>query len=428
MYDHKYTSSLEEEIKNLREKLALAYARLGASGNIHVFNEELLRTSQPLKIANKELKSANAKLDGVNNSNGQLINTNIQDINDDLNNYLKSNINGQLFIDNNLRLKWFSAGTVKQINLPESDIGQSLYNVSACINFETIIDDIKQVLESGTVVTNEIPTDNGKWFQMTTMPYLEGDKQTGAIITFNDITELKITQFELDKKNTALSNLNADLDNFVHTVSHDLLAPLANIEGSIDVLNHIYVIDPELNKFLTIINTSVKKFRALIRDISAIGKLGNESVSEIVDIEEQINNVEWSLENQITSSAAVITRDLEVKSVPFSRSNLRSILYNLVSNGIKFKGDDPPLIHIQTRTDGDRVILSVRDNGIGMSPESVDQIFNLYGRLNYSIEGHGIGLYLVKRIVVAAGGNIKVESELGKGSLFIISLKSMSVA
>jgi two-component system CheB/CheR fusion protein len=425
IYHDQYIISIEAELKELKEKLNSAYEQLDASNeNMQSFNEELISANEEMQSTNEEMQSVNEELDTIN-SDYQLKNKELQEINDDLNNYFRSNINGQLFIDNDLRLMRFSPGAVKQINLLETDIGRPLSNISTNIKFETIIDDIKQVLDTGNIITKEIETNNGKWYQIMTMPYLQADnKRTGAIITFNDVTELKNTQMELDKKNTALLNINADLDNFVHTVSHDLLAPLANIEVSINAMNHIKVEDPGLNKFLKIINSSIKKFRSLINDIATIGKIESDTEMELVDIEEQINNIEWSLEDKIKSSGAVILRDLEVSHIPFSRKNLRSILYNLVSNGIKFKGGDPPVVNIHTQMNGNNVMLSVRDNGMGVPKDDFDKIFNLYGRLHHEIEGNGIGLYLAKKIVVAAGGCIKVESEPGKGSKFIITLKA----
>ncbi|GAC1302201.1 MAG: hypothetical protein NVSMB24_06410 [Mucilaginibacter sp.] len=417
MYDDKYTVGPEGELKQLKEKLASICAQPHSpAGCANAVNEGMASMEMSIRNADESPESAaHEKKRGL------------QKVDDDLTNYLRSNIHVQLFVDNNLRLTHFSHGSAQHINLQESDIGRPLGDISANIKFEAITDDIKSVIQSGTVVTNEVETANSKWYQVTTMPYLLSDNTAaGAVITFNDITELKVTQLELDKKNTVLSNLNADLDNFVHTVAHDLLAPLANIEGSIDVMNHIYVIDPAQSKFLAIINSSVKKFRALINDISVIGKLEGESIWQMVDIDEQIDNVEWSLENQIKSLGAVIIRDLEVRTIPFSRNNLRSILYNLISNALKFKDGDPPEIRIHTRAEDGYIILSVSDNGIGMSPDSVDKIFNLYGRLDYSIEGHGIGLYLVKKIVVAAGGTIEVDSKPGKGSTFTIKLSENS--
>jgi len=148
---------------------------------------------------------------------------------------------------------------------------------------------------------------------------------------------------------------------------------------------------------------------------------------EMVDLDDIINNIEWSLANKIESSGAVITRDLEVRHILFSKKNLRSILYNLVSNAVKFKRDESPLIHIHCIKEGDQVILIVRDNGMGIPKDRLNKIFEMYGRLHQDIEGHGIGLYLAKKIVDAAAGNIVVESEPGKGSKFTIYLKAVPV-
>jgi len=417
-----YTLNLEEEVRELKEKLHSTYEQLDASNeNMQSFNEELLSSNEEMQSTNEEMQSVNEELDTIN-SNFQQKNKELLEINDDLNNYFRSNINGQLFIDRELRLMKFSPGAVTQINLLESDVGRPLSNISTNIKFETIIEDVKKVLTEGSIITKEIETINGKWYQIMTMPYLQqaDNKMSGAIITFNDITELKHTQMELDKKNKALLRINADHDNFVHTASHDLLAPLSNIELSISVMNR-KVTDPQLSKFLTIVNSSVKKFHSLIDDISNIAKIESEMIMmEMVDIDEILNNIEWSLDDKIKLSEAVITRDLEVKQILFSKKNLRSILYNLISNAIKFKSDKIPVINIRTTNEKGTVVLSVQDNGIGMDKEGLDKIFDMYGRLHQHVEGHGIGLYLAKKIVDAANGNIIVESEPDKGSKFII--------
>jgi len=224
----------------------------------------------------------------------------------------------------------------------------------------------------------------------------------------------------LDRKNKSLLRINADHDNFVHTASHDLLAPLGNIELSINVLNN-KITDPSLNQFLTVLNSSVKKFRSLITDISIIAKIEGEMISlELIDIEEVLTNILWSLEDKINTANVKIVKHLEVKQVLFSKNNLRSILYNLISNAIKFNDSKIPEIIIKTYKENDKVVLSVQDNGIGMEQADLNKIFDLYGRLHHQIEGHGIGLYLAKKIIDAAEGDIIVESEPGKGSKFMI--------
>ncbi|HXI00103.1 MAG TPA: chemotaxis protein CheB [Sphingobacteriaceae bacterium] len=422
-----YTLNLQEEVKELQDKLHSSQLQVDVSNeNMQSFNEELLSANEEMQSSNEEMQSVNEELHTIN-TDYQLKNKELVEVNDDLNNYFRSNINGQLFVNNDLELMKYSPGTTKQINLLPSDIGRPLSNISTNIKFETILDDIKQVLANGVILTKEIETNNHKWYQIMTMPYIQqaNNKPNGAIITFNDITELKKTLRELDSKNESLLRINADLDNFVHTASHDLLAPLSNIESSISVINRLKVTDPDLNKFLGIINSSVKKFRDLIKEIATIAKLESEMIAhEMVDLDVVINNIEWSLTDKINASGAIIHRNLEVEQVLFSKKNLRSIVYNLVSNGIKFKRDEPSVINIHTRKEGDYVILSVEDNGIGIPKRLVDSIFEMYGRLNQDIEGHGIGLYLAKKIVDSSGGNIIVESKPGKGSKFSIYLKA----
>ena len=424
-YHDQYIINLEEELKDLREKLSSTYEKLDASNeNMQSFNEELLSANEEMQSTNEEMQSVNEELHTLN-TDYQLKNKELLELNDDLNNYFRSNINGQLFVNNDLLLMKFSPGTVKQINLLPTDIGRPLSNISTNIKFETIIDDIKQVLEKGSIITKEIESTNGKWYQIMTMPYIQhADKKSGAIITFNDITELKKTQQELNKKNKSLLRINADLDNFVHTASHDLLAPLGNIEISIEVMNSVKVIDPELNKFLNIINTSVKKFRSLITEIATIAKVENDMITmEMVNVEEIIKNIEWSLDDKIKNSGAVINTNLQVKNILFSKKNLRSILYNLISNSIKFRRDVSPIINITTINNKENIILIIEDNGIGINKNDIGKIFDIYGRLHREVDGQGIGLYLAKKIVDAASGNITVESEPGKGSKFSIYLK-----
>jgi two-component system CheB/CheR fusion protein len=206
IYLDQYVVNLEEELKESKDKLNFSNEKLDASNeNLQSFNEELISANEEMQSTNEEMQSVNEELHTIN-ADYQLKNKELLEINDDLNNYFRSNINGQLFIDNELRLMKFSPGTVKQINLLETDIGRPLSNISTNIKFETIIEDVKKVLADGSVITKEVETNNGKWYQVMTMPYVQqaDHKNTGAIITFNDITELKKIQQELNISNKML--------------------------------------------------------------------------------------------------------------------------------------------------------------------------------------------------------------------------------
>jgi two-component system CheB/CheR fusion protein len=202
---------LELELFETKKKLNSVYEQLIESNEtMQSFNEEMTAANEEMQSTNEEMQSVNIQLDAIN-LNYQSKNKELLEINDDLNNYFRSNINGQLFIDKELLLMKFSPGTVKLINLLDTDIGRPLSDITTNIRFETLIEDVEQVFINGIVITKEIQTNNGRWYQVMTMPYLRKSAplNNGAIITFNDITELKKVQLELDISNKLL-NMSID--------------------------------------------------------------------------------------------------------------------------------------------------------------------------------------------------------------------------
>ena len=120
----------------------------------------------------------------------------------------------------------------------------------------------------------------------------------------------------------------------------------------------------------------------------------------------------------------VLRLSFQVPEIPFSKKNLRSILFNLLSNAVKYRSPDRDLeIAIRTEQSEHFIILSIQDNGLGLDPNNINDIFLKFNRKHDHVEGTGIGLYLIERIITNAGGKIEVESELGKGSVFRVYLK-----
>ena len=183
--------------------------------------------------------------------------------------------------------------------------------------------------------------------------------------------------------------------------------------------------DSQLRKFLKIINGSVKMFVNLVKEMGRIGKIENEmSAMEAVDVNQLIDDLVLSIENRILSTGTLIIKDICIPQIYFSKKNLRSILYNLISNAIKFKsGGHPPEITISTRAEHGYVLLIVKDNGIGIPENEFENIFKMYGRLHKNVEGQGMGLYLIRKIVNASGGKVMVQSKPGRGSIFTIYFK-----
>jgi PAS domain S-box-containing protein len=231
---------------------------------------------------------------------------------------------------------------------------------------------------------------------------------------------------ELNQKNVELSRINNDLDNFVYTASHDLKAPVSNIEGLLTMLKRLLPADllqvERVERLFTLIEASIGRFRKTISDLSSITQLqkeGNQPATQ-VDLAELVEEVRLDLQDQIAQTDVQLEVNTELcPSVRFSRKNLRSIVYNLLSNAIKYRSPERlPRISLHCRRAGDWQVLTVRDNGLGLDLSKEDKVFAMFGRLHDHVEGSGVGLYMVKKMVENAGGRIELESQVGLGSTF----------
>ncbi|HEX8549797.1 MAG TPA: PAS domain-containing protein [Cytophagaceae bacterium] len=242
------------------------------------------------------------------------------------------------------------------------------------------------------------------------------------------ILDQKRAADELKIKNHELKRINADLDNFIYTASHDLKAPISNIEGLVITLSEILQGTPieEVHEILQMINTSISRFGTTIQDLTHITKVHKEIIEDIqkVNIEDLLEEVISSMRPMVMESKADLEISLQVKEIRFSKKNLRSIIYNLLSNSIKYRSDDRPLkVNISSGKKDGYMVLSVKDNGLGIPREKHHRIFTMFKRLHDHVDGSGIGLYIVKRIVDNAGGKIELEGDQGIGSTFKIYFK-----
>lgn len=241
--------------------------------------------------------------------------------------------------------------------------------------------------------------------------------------------ELSNKNEELRIKNEELLKINSDLDNFVYTASHDLKSPISNIEGLINTLSDELKSSDnnEYDYLIDMINISINKFKTTIKDLTEITKIQKDMGEDIsqISIEELIDEVKYDIRHLLDQEGVDFKTDLKLLHVRFSRKNLRSILYNLISNAIKYRsGERKPVVHVSSEKLKDYVLIKVRDNGLGLELQQKDKIFRMFKRMHTHVEGTGIGLYIVKRIIENSGGKIEVESEIGKGTEFRVFLRT----
>lgn len=247
---------------------------------------------------------------------------------------------------------------------------------------------------------------------------VEVTEQISARHQLNEINQ------QLNQKNAELIRINNDLDNFIYTASHDLKAPISNIEGLAMALSE----ELEQRKdnegsreLLKMINQSIQRFKTTIQDLSDITKIQKNISEDLedVDMAEVIAETTEDIKNLIEASKADIRVYCPGIQVRFSRINLKSVMYNLLSNAIKYRSPERALkIEVFCTEDSTYTMLEVSDNGLGISKHSKDKVFGMFKRAHTHVEGTGVGLYIVKRIVENYGGKVVLESEEGVGTTF----------
>jgi two-component system phosphate regulon sensor histidine kinase PhoR len=257
---------------------------------------------------------------------------------------------------------------------------------------------------------------------MNIVPYItrKENKPNGVIITFVDITERIEDMRELEQ-------LNAAHETFIYSVSHDLRAPLGNIESLILILNQAGKDGEDQKKISEMLEKSVQSMRKVIDELSEITKAeaNYREVTETVNFNQIFKDVEIILRDKMTESKATIHTDIKEAEILCSRKNIRSIIYNLLSNAIKYRSPArAPKIIVKTENENGNVVISIKDNGLGIASNKLEQIFEKFTQIEQNVAGSGIGLYLVKKIVGNLQGKIAVKSTVGEGSEFKIYLKA----
>jgi signal transduction histidine kinase len=230
----------------------------------------------------------------------------------------------------------------------------------------------------------------------------------------------------LEAARQVLQRSNEELRQFAYIASHDLQEPLRTVASFTQLLVSRYgqQEDPEAAEFVGFIVDGVERMSSLIHDLLQYSSTGASKTlpTEPTSIEGALAEVLFALSASIQASGAAVTYDHLPKVWMESRS-LITLLQNLIGNAIKYRGQQPPRIHLSAEPSGADWRFCVRDNGIGIAPEYRERIFGIFKRLHgKEIPGTGIGLAICQRIVQWHGGEIWVESEPGSGSAFFFTL------
>jgi len=222
-----------------------------------------------------------------------------------------------------------------------------------------------------------------------------------------------------------VERLYDELELVGYVLSHDLKASLRAIQSCYEELNkHPAFASGEAGNSLQTLNQESERLKALMQGIVDYIRLETFATTHTsLDSNEIVRTVIATLDNEIKETGAVITCDI-LPQIMGHRGRVTHLFAHLLNNALKFRGEQPPVIHISARRADAMWEFSIEDNGIGINEEQFDIIFRLFQRLHTAkaYPGHGIGLSLSRKIVEAHGGKIWVESIPGKGSRFYFTL------
>jgi PAS domain S-box-containing protein len=247
-----------------------------------------------------------------------------------------------------------------------------------------------------------------------------------------DVTERVRAEDALARQAQELARSNADLEQFAYVASHDLQEPLRMVASYTQLLARRYrdKLDDDAHEFIGYAVDGVTRMQALIGDLLAYSRVGKGGGAvERADLEAVFQRTLDVLRTAIEESGAQVTAG-PLPTVEADPVQVGQVLQNLVGNGLKFRGAEPPCVHVSAERRGGEWLVSVRDNGIGIAPEYAQRIFVIFQRLHTRAEyaGTGIGLAICKKIVERHGGRIWVESAEGQGSTFYFTLPAADEA
>lgn len=331
---------------------------------------------------------------------------------------IKSVSNGIIVIDINNRVYLINSVAREYIDYGASGRLEGM-PISSIVKNEALLDFIVYNVGMNTSVSKEIRSLKGRTFKVKIDPvkmHLEKDLVISSVINIEDISE-----------RIRLENMRRD---FAANVSHELKTPLTSIQGFIETLkvNDETIDSATRKRFLDIIDNESSRLRILINDILMLSSIeGDIDLSlEKVDLREENQKMLDLFEDKLSEKGVEISFDYNgLESIYTHREYYKGLMINLISNAIKYNKPGG-YVRVMFFEDQDNYRIWVKDNGIGIGQEEQERIFERFYRVtksrNKEVDGTGLGLAIVKHIILSLGGDIGLESVLGQGSIFKISL------
>ena len=417
-----------EEFETNREEMRAGHEELLS------INEELKSTTEELETGKEELQSINEELFTTNAE----LKFKIEELgraNSDLLNLMAATDVGVIFLDRDLHVKRFTPPAATLFHLIDSDLERPFAHIAHRLHHRQLPELAAQVLATQVGMEEIAQSTEGRWYILRIFPYRTvADVVEGVVITFVDISELRHTEEELQRRmqlndtleqrvaerSTALTRSNRDLDQFAYVASHDLRAPLRAIDNLANwIAEDAAAVLPEPSRVhLDKLRGRIKRMEKLLDDLLAYSRTNRLGYPvEVVDTARLIHDIVARME---LPPGFVFTLDDKMPFLTTLRVPLETVLRNLIDNAIKHHDRSTGEVCVALRDLGDFVEFAITDDGPGIAEQYQTRIFEIFQTLKPrdQVEGSGIGLAIVKKIVESQAGTITVESGAGRGACF----------
>ena len=410
---------LNEELQSTTEELTTSNEELqSTTEELTTSNEELQSTTEELQVSNEELRNQGDDLLQINKALKKS-EERFHDLSDNIPNLAwMADPTGGIYWYNK---RWYEyTGTTY-----EEMQGWGWQKVHHPDYIDSVTEEWSSNINEGNSYDNIFPLKgkdgNYRWFLTRVTPIRDKEgKLLRWFGTNTDITELKQSEEELKRS-------NQELERFAYVSSHDLQEPLRMVKLYSQLLERRYKdkLDSDANDFIEYIVEGSNRMRELIDDLLDYSRVTSQAKEfEKVELETVLDVVIHNLALPIDENDVLISHE-SLPSLFVDKNQMIQVFQNLVSNAIKFHGQNPPEINISVQKDEKEWIFSVSDNGIGIDPKHQKQIFEVFKRLHHNREeypGSGIGLSITQKIIQHHGGRTWVESQPGKGSTFYFTI------
>jgi two-component system CheB/CheR fusion protein len=388
-------------------------------------NEEFQSTNEELLTSKEELQSLNEELIALNSQLQETLDRQ-RIASDDLQNILYSTNVATLFLDQKLRIRFFTPATKTFFSVIPGDIGRPLADLQSLADDDDLLTDAAVVLHDSTTIEREISGPAQSWFQRRIFPYRTHDDGVGGVvITFSDITERRRTAAALDEARKAAEQSNRGKSRFLAVASHDLRQPLQSL-GLIQTMLQESVDDPRAQELVERSGVLLDAMSGMLNSLLDINQIESGvlqvsnaafSVAELFErlrAEVQPLAEAQSLELRVMPSTAILLTDPRLLEV---------MLRNLLANAVKYTAPGGRIL-LGCRLHGEQLRIEVWDTGIGIAADQLHPIFDEFHQVDNPVHererGFGLGLTIVRELGQLLGLEVAVHSHLGKGSKFAV--------